>query len=95
MSTGDSNRSLMAKTRTSRQLNLYKALVIKDQGVTASGLSAINSGSTQFGTGSRDPAKDPALDVANFGKTLMNAIGKSNRLGTSETDESSTPPGKN
>ncbi|HWU43623.1 MAG TPA: S8 family peptidase, partial [Bdellovibrio sp.] len=43
LSTGDAQTQLASKTRTSRQLNLYKALTILDQGVAASGVSAVNS----------------------------------------------------
>ncbi len=86
LSTGDAQSQLMAKTRTSRQLNLYKALTILDQGVSASGIVAPNS--ANIPTFAADPNErsvtDKGLhDINKFGQSLMNAVGKSKpeRLG--------------
>lgn len=43
LATGDAQSQLATKTKTSRQLNLYKALTILDQGVSASGIVAVNT----------------------------------------------------
>lgn len=43
LATGDAQTELATKTKTSRQLNLYKALTILDQGVSASGIIAVNT----------------------------------------------------
>ena len=40
LATGDNESSLLSKTRTSRRLNLYKALTIQDQNVAISGIMA-------------------------------------------------------
>lgn len=82
LSTGDAMTSLAAKTRTSRQLNLYKALTILDTGVSASGVMATND-STAFPS---DPAAAKKLQPQGtqqpaiaFGKSLMNAIQEKNK----------------
>lgn len=49
LSTGDAIASLSTKTRTSRQLNLYKALTILDQDVGVSGVSASNMNKSSSG----------------------------------------------
>lgn len=74
LNTGDSQSSLLAKTRTSRQLNLFKALTMMDSTAVASGLVASNL----------PPANQidealPALDEANrgiatFGRSLMRSL---------------------
>lgn len=43
LATGDAQTQLATKTKTSRQLNLYKALTILDQNVSASGIIAANT----------------------------------------------------
>lgn len=48
LATGDAQTQLVAKTKTSRQLNLFKALTILDQGVSASGGIALNPQNIQF-----------------------------------------------
>jgi thermitase len=80
LSTGDAMTELASKTRTSRQLNLYKALTILDQGVSATGVKTVNVDSMQkLGT---DPNENlagrAAGDVSNFGKSLIDAMGKAN-----------------
>lgn len=74
LSTGDSNSALIAKTRTSRRLNLYKALTMLDSGVTASGVAA-ESNSQSF-TMEANLDREPTTKIANFGKNLMQALGK-------------------
>jgi hypothetical protein len=72
-------------------LNLYKALTILDQGVSASGVVTVNVDSMQKMGG--DPNEAPAgaavNDVSRFGRSLLNAIGnkpKPSRVGTKTTD---------
>lgn len=73
LATGDATTSLASKTRTSRQLNLFKALTILDSGVSASGVVTADNLSYP---------SDPSLkrsgqgDVTRFGKNLMDAIQK-------------------
>lgn len=83
LSTGDSNAALIAKTRTSRRLNLYKALTMLDAGVTASGVATASS--TQSYTMDAGQGLEPTSKIATFGKSLMQALGgepaPSERLG--------------
>lgn len=94
LATGDANADLAAKTRTSRQLNLYKALTILDQGVSATGVKTVNVDSMQkLGA---DPNENlagrAASDVSVFGKSLIDAIGKSKpaptKMGTKNDPDS-------
>ncbi|MGZ3769892.1 MAG: S8 family peptidase [Bdellovibrio sp.] len=84
LSTGDAQTQLASKTRTSRQLNLYKALTILDQGVSASGVIAVNTQNMKLFTA--DPnekiGRKPqagldktAVEMSQFGHSLINAIG--------------------
>ncbi|MFM6929532.1 MAG: S8 family peptidase [Bdellovibrio sp.] len=86
LSTGDAQTQLAAKTRTSRQLNLYKALTILDQGVSASGIMTVNVDSMKkLGADPNEaPAGRAANEVSAFGRSLIDAIGKSSktRVGT-------------
>lgn len=83
LATGDSNAALIAKTRTSRRLNLYKALTMLDAGVTASGVATASS--TQSYTMDAGQGMEPTSKIATFGKSLMQALGgesaPSERLG--------------
>ena len=91
LATGDATTSLAAKTRTSRQLNLFKCLTILDKGVSASGVVTVNSNKLQFGSGGAN-GNDPSLrvnragaSVEGFGKDLMEILKKQKqqeRLGT-------------
>ena len=86
LSTGDAQTQLAAKTRTSRQLNLYKALTILDQGVSASGVITVNVDSMKkLGSDPNEaPAGRAANEVSAFGRSLIDAMGKSSktRVGT-------------
>lgn len=81
LSTGDSKSNLLAKTRTSRQLNLFKALAIADQGAGFNnGTTASNAAKIQFtgtGAGGEDPnaSLNSARSISNFGKSLADKIG--------------------
>lgn len=68
LSTGDSEISLIAKCRTSKQLNLYKAVTMLDSGVGVSGVIAANAGNMKsFTTDSSDSARG----ISSFGQALM------------------------
>jgi thermitase len=82
LATGDSDTSLLAKTRTSKKLNLFKSLTILDQGVSLSGVKAKFS-PEPVSSSKSEKTSDPAADAANFGKGLMEALGKKNRMGES------------
>jgi subtilisin family serine protease len=99
LSTGDAQTQLASKTRTSRQLNLYKALTTLDQGVSASGGVALNPQNIKFtvdpndkraqstSTGGLDPT---TKEISSFGKSLINAINpkpRPSRLGTKQEAE--------
>lgn len=98
LSTGDAQTQLAAKTRTSRQLNLYKALTTLDQGVSASGVTANNTSNLPKDAFSSDGPSLPKMtnDMGRFGHSLINAIGngkaKPEKLGTKqESDEDFNP----
>ncbi|MBX3035200.1 MAG: S8 family serine peptidase [Bdellovibrionaceae bacterium] len=91
LSTGDAMTSLASKTRTSRQLNLYKSLTILDSGVGASGVVAIPKQEQFTVDGISDPAmaggnaRGAAAEnransgFAQFGRSLINAIEKGDK----------------
>ncbi|HEX7675664.1 MAG TPA: S8 family peptidase [Bdellovibrio sp.] len=62
LSTGDAQTQLASKTRTSRQLNLYKALTILDQGISATGVAAANSQNIDKKMWTSDGGKNNAAD---------------------------------
>jgi subtilisin family serine protease len=72
LSTGDSNTSLIAKTKTNRKLNLYKALTMLDVGTTITGVVAANTFSApRFVSSETVSLQGNAGDLANFSKSLM------------------------
>lgn len=82
LATGDAVTQLASKTRTSRKLNLYKALTILDSGVSSSGGVALNPQNLKFtvdpneGRSNIDDGIDPrAKQMSNFGRSLINVIG--------------------
>lgn len=85
LSTGDAQASLSAKTRTSRQLNLYKALTILDQGLGLTGVAAANKGRSSNHEFSVDPnigkAQDSTSEMTNFGRSLLKNMEKNGRIG--------------
>lgn len=91
LSTGDAVASLTNKTRTSRQLNLYKALTILDQGVGLTGITASNRSQSSNTDFSIDPnlkkPRDNASEVTTFGRSLIKSIEKSNRLGEKQSSD--------
>jgi thermitase len=100
LATGDSSASLMAKTKTSRQLNLYKALTILD--AESKDFAGTDSKLAGVFTNEKKSMNDPNLnnqnknlkDVATFGKDFMKALGVNekrkktakDRLGTENLD---------
>ncbi len=87
LATGDSSASLVAKTKTSRQLNLYKALTILggEKKDFAGGKSVVIG---QFTNETKTNREDPNLknnpnknlkEVANFGKDFMKVLGHDRR----------------
>lgn len=87
LSTGDASPTLALKTRTSRSLNLFKALTILDQGMSANGVTVTGPVHDEFSTttkGNRELSQNP------FGKSLMEAVQKSNnpkRLGDKKDNQ--------
>jgi subtilisin family serine protease len=70
LSTGDSEISLLAKCRTSKQLNLYKAVTMLDAGVGVSGVIAANGvGMKSFSVDSNP--LDANRGISSFGHALM------------------------
>jgi thermitase len=94
LSTGDTSHSLIAKTKTARQLNLFKALTILGSETAVSGVTS-NSVYDSFlsdAKGRKSNNEDPNLEkvnsVATFGKQLLENLNpkpgtkkKTNRLG--------------
>ena len=91
LATGDATTSLSAKTRTSRQLNLFKALTILDSAVMVSGAIVSGGSASDSLTFTLDPNNkttgSPQGDVTRFGRNLMDMIQKNKkkeRLGTKQ-----------
>jgi thermitase len=97
LATGDSSQSLSNKTRTSRQLNLFKSLTILEKTTGLSGVKFLDiMDRSVFSSGTPNNAIDPNLDnkkqvdqMAGFGQDLLKAMGqkpakkqKVERLGT-------------
>jgi thermitase len=87
LATGDTSSSLMAKTKTSRQLNLFKSLTILGSETSLSGSArarvndkflsnaAKSSESTNLVNDNRgDPNLESVNNVATFGKQLLNNL---------------------
>lgn len=93
LATGDANPTLLQKTRTARQLNLYKCLTVLDQNVAVSGI--IISDSSSESTSGSDPNNQPlgstVKEMNQFGRGLQKLLknaGKE-RLGTVPTSNGS------
>lgn len=85
LSTGESKSSLIAKCRTSRQLNLFKAVTMLESGVSVAGVVDANDvKTTAMGGMDKNIAPSQAMrEVSGFGRALI------------ETLESSSLPKKN
>ncbi len=88
LSTGDASPTLAQKTRTSRSLNLFKALTVLDQGMSANGVMVTGPVHEVFTTTKGD---NKELSSNPFGKSLMDAVQKSNnntkRLGDKKENQ--------
>lgn len=91
LATGDAQTELAAKTRTSRKLNLYKALTILDRGVSASGAIAVNTEEV-FALDPNEKRHRGGVDtttheMSSFGRSLIDAMEskpKVDKLGTKQ-----------
>ncbi len=100
LATGDTATSLMAKTKTSRQLNLFKALTILSGEKAFSGADksdvqdSFYSDAKQNKPNTDDPNLKTTKNVAKFGKSLLEAVSltpglkkpSANRLGQDQKD---------
>ena len=73
LATGESQQSLIAKCRTSRQLNLFKALTVLDSGISVAGVVDANDVKTAAlgGVDQNMAQSQAAREVSGFGKALM------------------------
>ena len=78
LATGDSEASLIAKTRTSRKLNLYKSLTMLDSGVGVSGIVAVNAVNMKQFAADPNVAYDSNRQIAAFGKSLIQNLERVN-----------------
>jgi thermitase len=69
LTTGDSQTSLLAKCRTSKQLNLFKALTMMDSGVGISGVVAANA--TDMNKFTAESQTPDHRGISSFGKALI------------------------
>ena len=102
LSTGDTATSLIAKTKTSRQLNLFKALTILSGEKAFSGADKSDvqdgfySDAKQNKQNNDDPNLKTTKNVAKFGKSLLEAVSlapgikkpAATRLGQDQKDSS-------
>ena len=75
--TGDRLDHLKSKTRTSRKLNVFRALSMLDQGVGASGVMARNTSNpeaNEFNTPGGN--KEGKTSLSHFGQSLKKALNK-------------------
>lgn len=70
LATGESQVSLLAKCRTSKQLNLFKALTVLDSGVGVSGVVAANTTNMREFT-VESTANMESRSISSFGKALL------------------------
>ena len=77
LSTGDNQQSLIAKCKTSRQLNLFKALTILESGSGVSGFVAANGANLKAESFASDPQLNKVSAgglLPGFGKKLIESI---------------------
>lgn len=83
LSTGDSQSSLLAKTKTSKKLNLFRVLTSLDTGVSVNGIIAANTiNIPQISTRNANQ-EDPNVKISNFSKDLVQIL---NKVRLSETN---------
>ncbi|MCC2678028.1 MAG: Serine protease/subtilase [Pseudobdellovibrio sp.] len=84
LATGDTSSSLLAKTKTSRQLNLFKALTIlgNETGFSGTAKAKVENKFLSESNAESDRGTDPNMDnvsnVASFGKQLLKNLGQQN-----------------
>lgn len=77
LKTGDSLAWLKSKTKTSKKLNVYRALTMLDQGVGASGVVATNTANAEANTfNAPNDDKKKKSNLNQFGQSLLKAIKK-------------------
>lgn len=76
LASGDALSSLADKTKTSRKLNLYKALTILDEDLTASGVRAVNDSQVKMLSSKQVESVSSIQSTAQFGKSLLDALEK-------------------
>ncbi len=76
LASGDALPSLADKTKTSRKLNLYKALTILDEDLTASGVRAVNDSQVKMLSSKQVESVSSIQSTAQFGKSLLDALEK-------------------
>lgn len=81
LATGDISTSLIAKTRTARQLNLFKSLTILSGDSSVSGASYVNSMQYANPENSEPKVTQEDRNVVRFGKSLLEAIGPASQQG--------------
>lgn len=88
LATGDTSSSLLAKTKTSRQLNLFKALTIlgNETGLSGTAKAKVeNKFLSDNSAAEPDRGTDPNMEVnnvASFGKQLLNTLKKDRKKPT-------------
>jgi len=80
LATGDTSNSLITKTRTSRQLNLFKALTILDSDTRFSGIMSadvdmkFNSNGSTGSSAGTDPNLKKVREIGNFATQLKDTL---------------------
>ncbi len=74
--TGDNLEWLKSKTRTSRKLNVYRALTMLDQGVGATGVVAGNTGNSDANVFASPSDEGKKETLKGFGNSLIRAMEK-------------------
>ncbi|HND86544.1 MAG TPA: S8 family serine peptidase, partial [Pseudobdellovibrionaceae bacterium] len=80
LNTGNVDTSLLLKTRTARQLNLYKCLTMLDSDMTATGIKSAPTNDPQVPT-------NPSSSLKGFGKSLLDSISKPKKKEKPKTNE--------
>lgn len=76
LTTGSAEPSLIAKTKTSKILNLYRAVTMLDGDVGASGVIAANAVNVRKFASDPNLAMDNTRKISSFGKSLMENLEK-------------------
>lgn len=87
LATGDSSQSLANKTRTARQLNLFKSLTILEKTTGISGIKFLDTMDRSFfSSGKAAQGNDPNVgnrqqvdQIAGFGQDLLKVMGQKNK----------------